>query len=472
MARALRPQTERRLDAVAAPDHVRNVLLILTDQHRASACGYAGDALAHTPHLDRLAKEGVLFAGAHTPSPVCVPARQSLITGRYPHAHGAMTNAQFLGPHEVTLGHVAAEAGMATGAIGKMHFAGPERHYGFYERWDYEDYARAEPLAAGDAASGMAYRDRYGERAPGHDLPTLPATNPLDRAYWAGPSPFPAERHAEAYVTRESIRFLERHKDERFLLVCSYFKPHDPMTPPADYWALYEGREIPVPARFPDAALPAAMRARRRVLGVEGFGEAEWREAIRGYYGNLAFVDAEIGKVLAALMGLGLTDETLVIYTSDHGELLGDPHHGGHAGKQVFYDAAWRVPLLVRHAGLSAGGRASPALADLVDLFPTIAEAAGLPLPVTTHGTSLMPVLTGQRERVRDHVFSQLHARNATRPHYAVRTEDWKLALYEPGEEQLFNLRNDPEERKNVSARHADRVGELQRLLEADLALT
>src|SRR5687767_15777859 len=111
MARTPLPQLalERRLEAVPAPGPVRNVLLILTDQHRASACGYAGDALAHTPHLDALARQGVVFTGAHTPSPVCVPARQSLITGRYPHAHGALTNAQYLSPQEVTLGHVAAE---------------------------------------------------------------------------------------------------------------------------------------------------------------------------------------------------------------------------------------------------------------------------------------------------------------------------------------------------------------------------
>jgi arylsulfatase A-like enzyme len=463
-------------------DSVRNVVLILTDQHRASASGYAGDPLALTPRLDALARQGTVFTGAHTPSPVCVPARQSLITGRYPHAHGAMTNGQWLGPEEVTLGHVAAKAGMATAAIGKMHFAGPERHYGFGERWDYEDYARAEPRAAGDAASGMAYRDRYGERAPGQALPTLPATNPLDRAYWAGPSPFSAEAHVESYVTRESIRFMEQHRDERFLLVCSYFKPHDPMTPPAEFWDLYAGREIPAPPRMEteDAALPAAMRNRRRVLGVDGFGEDEWRAAIRGYYGNLAFVDREIGRVLDALSALGLDEETLVIYTSDHGELLGDARHGGHAGKQVFYDAAWRVPLVVRHPGLGKMGTAAtaeepiPALVDLVDLFPTVAEAAGLPLPAGRHGESLIPELSGEHTwaRVRDHVFSQLHFRNATRPHYGVRTVDWKLALYEPGEEQLFDLRNDPDERLNLYREAPERVDELRELLAADLALT
>ena len=452
---------------------VRNVLLILTDQHRASATGYSGDPLAFTPSLDRLAARSAIFASTHTPSPVCVPARQSLITGRLPHAHGALTNAQFLGPQEVTLGHLASGASFATGAIGKMHFSGPERHYGFSARWDYQDYARVEPRAAGDAASGMAYIGRYGERAPGHDLPTLAATNPLDRAYWAGPSSFPAAAHAESYVTRESIRFLEQHRHERFLLICSYFKPHDPMTPPAEYWDRYATREIPLPppANLPDQ-LPAVMHQRRRTLGVEPFDDDAWRAAIRGYYANLAFVDHQIGEVLASLDSLGLRDDTLILYTSDHGELLGHPRHPRHAGKQVFYDAAWRVPLLISHPGIETPAREVSALADLVDLFPTITTAAGLPLPEGRHGTSLLPLLAGARESVRDHVSSQLHARNATRPHYGVRTADWKLALYEPGEEQLFHLPSDPTEALNLYATHPEEVAQLRDLLAQDLALS
>ncbi|HEX2513161.1 MAG TPA: sulfatase-like hydrolase/transferase, partial [Chloroflexota bacterium] len=118
------------------PSPVRNVLLILTDQHRAAAAGYAGDPVARTPHLDALARRSAVFSAAHTPAPLCVPARQSLITGRYPHAHGATGNNRPLNPGETTLAHLAAAHGMATGAIGKMHFVGPDRHHGFAQRWD------------------------------------------------------------------------------------------------------------------------------------------------------------------------------------------------------------------------------------------------------------------------------------------------------------------------------------------------
>ena len=454
----------------AAP--ARNVLIILTDQHRASAAGFAGDPLAQTPHLDALAARGAVFTQAYTPAPLCVPARQSLLTGRYPHAHGATGNALPMRSGEITLGHLAAAHGMATGAIGKMHFIGPDRRQGFAARWDFADYAREQPLAAGDAASGMAYRDCYGRRSPGSDLPTLPATNPLDRAYLAGPSPFPAEAHVEAYVTREAIRFLERHRHEPFLLVCSYFKPHDPMAPPAPFWERFAQVEIPLPQPPPAEEVPQAVRRFQRALGVEGFGEPEWRAAVRGYYGNLAFVDEEIGKVLAALDGLGLRDETLVVYTSDHGEMAGALPL---AGKLCFYDAAWRVPLVISDPSLPAGearGTMLPALASLVDLFPTVAEASGLPLPPGRHGVSLLGLVRGEAAAPRDHVFGELHMRGATRPYYAVRTAEWHLARYEPGEAHLFDLRHDPEQRHNLFTRWPEQVAALEQLIAQHAALS
>ncbi len=478
------------------PDPIRNVLLILTDQHRASAAGFAGDAHAHTPNLDGLAQRSTAFTRAYTPAPLCVPARQSLLTGRYPHAHGAINNGSPMKADEVTFGHLAASHGLATGAIGKMHFVGPDRQQGFTARWDYEDYAAAEPYAAGDAASGMAYKDRYGVRSAGNPVPILPDTNPLDRAYWSGPSPFPAERHVESYITRETVRFLEGHQDERFFLVCSYFKPHDPMMPPAEHWERFAGVTFPPPlvptsGNTENNAVPEPLRRMQRMLGVQEFDDARWQDAIRGYYGNLAFVDGEIGKVLAALDCLGLRDDTLIIYTSDHGEYVGasSPPAGRLAGKSSFYEPAWRVPLLIsdpRTAGSAPGpvGSTSDALASLVDLFPTISEAVGLSVSAGSpqrHGVSLLPAVYGTRgtnendgagqPAARSHVFAELHARQSPRPFYAVRTEEWTLARYEPGEDYLFNLRDDPDERHNRYAQEPQRVAELEQLIAHDASL-
>jgi arylsulfatase A-like enzyme len=180
-------------------------------------------------------------------------------------------------------------------------------------------------------------------------------------------------------------------------------------------------------------------------------------------------VDAEIGKLLAALDALGLAADTLVLYTSDHGEMIGAREL---VGKLCFYDAAWRVPLLIAHPRLAPAGRAVTGLADLVDLFPTAAEAAGLPPPPGRHGVSLWPLLRGDAAAVRDHVFAELHLPWASRPYYGVRTERWKLARYEPGEEQLFDLVNDPDERTNLIAQAPERAGELQGLIERDRVLS
>ncbi|HEU5317199.1 MAG TPA: sulfatase-like hydrolase/transferase [Chloroflexota bacterium] len=443
---------------------VRNVLLLLTDQHRAAATGFAGDPLASTPNLDGLAARSTVFTRAYTPAPLCVPARQSLLTGRYPHAHGATGNARPMHQGETTIGHLAAAHGLTTAAIGKMHFVGPDRHQGFATRWDYEDYAREQPLAAGDAASGMAYVDCYGRRAPDADLPTLPATNPLNRAYLSGPSPFPAEQHIESYVTRETIRYLERQRDERFLLICSYWKPHDPMTPPEPYWERFAHADIPLPAQIEE--VPSGVQRMQGALGVEGFDPDAWRNAVRGYYGNLAFVDAQIGTVLDAVRALGLLDDTLIIYASDHGEMTGVLPL---AGKLCFYEPAWRVPLLISHPAPRAPFATCDALVSLIDLFPTIVDALGLApesASARLHGATLLPHITGDpAPPARHHVYGELHPRNASRPYRAIRTHDWKLALYEPGEEQLFDLRLDPGERHNVHADHPARAAELERLM-------
>jgi arylsulfatase A-like enzyme len=321
---------------------VRNVLVLMSDQHRFSAGGWAGDPWVQTPHLDDLAARGTAFGRAYTPSPLCVPARESLLTGRYPAAGGAAGNAGAALAAGRTFGHLAAAAGLATGAVGKMHFLGADRHRGFATRWDVADYFAFGPEACGDAASGMAAPGCYGRYAGGLEGSHPDGPNPMrvrHGNYDAGPSPFPADRHIESYVTREAIRFLEAHRAERWVLWCSYFKPHAPYTPPAEDWARYAGLPLPVPPA--DAALaddlPAHLRAFRRATGLEDLDPDAWRRCLAGYYGNVTFLDRQIGAVLEALDALGLRDETLVVYTSDHGDMAGD--HGLLA-KSNFYEAS------------------------------------------------------------------------------------------------------------------------------------
>lgn len=453
-----------------ASNGVRNVLVIMTDQHLYTAAGFMGDPWVQTPNLDTLAAGGTVFERAYTPSPVCVPARQSLLTGRLPHAHGATGNARPMKPNERTIAHLAQEAGFATGATGKMHFIGPDQHQGFETRWDILDYYRMEPEASGDAASGMAAPGWYGRYVPGEEGSTADGPNPMtihNGNYDGQPSPFPAERHVEAYTSGEAVRFMETHRDERWLLWCSYFKPHAPYLPPAQDWERYAAQPLPVPAvdEAQLANLPAHLQHFRASTGVDRMDAAAMRRCIAGYYGNVTFIDREIGTVLSALEALGLRDETLIIFTSDHGEMLGA--HGLLA-KSNFYEEAWHIPLVVSHPGHRHAPRRSGALACLTDLYPTIAESLGLPVKEGVHGHSLLPVVAGQENSGRSRVFSELHTPAGTLS--GVFDGEWKLAVY-TDREQLFHLPRDPEEQHDFSLERPEEVARLRALLEHDAAL-
>jgi arylsulfatase A-like enzyme len=444
---------------------IRNVLVIMSDQHRADVGGWAGDTWAHTPNLDALASQSAIFERAYTPSPVCVPARQSLLTGRYPHAHGATGNSQAASASEVTVAHLARDAGMATGAIGKMHFVGADRHRGFDVRWDREEYGAEEPEAVGDAASGMASPGLYGRRSEGRDLPVFADTNPVlihHGNYDAGPSPFPAARHIEARTTDEALRFLEANHDGRWVLWCSYFKPHGPFSPPAEQWDEYAGVPLPVPT-VDDRALadmPAHLQRSRVTAGYDQLDEAGMRERIAGYYGNLSFVDREVGRLLAAVDSYGLRDETLIIYTSDHGEMLGER---GLFAKSNYYEPSWRVPLFIRHPDLASNGARIVAPVCLTDLMPTIAEVACLPTPENVQGTSLLPLMNGGGTFSRRYVYGELGARGPA-PHKAVADDEWKLAVY-ADREHLFHLAADPHEQQNLIQLAPERATELRQAL-------
>jgi choline-sulfatase len=439
---------------------VRNILVLLSDQHRYSAGGWAGDPWVQTPHLDALAARGTPFGRAYTPSPLCVPARESLLTGRYPGRAGAPGNAGATLAGGRTFGHLASDAGMATGAVGKMHFLGPDRHRGFATRWDVADYFALEPEACGDAASGMAAPGCYGRYASGLEGSHPDGPNPMrvrDGNYAAGPSPFPAARHVESHITREAIRFMEANRAARWVLWCSYFKPHAPYTPPLEDWARYADLPLPVPEA--DAAelatLPAHLRAFRRTTGLEALDAPALRRCLAGYYGNVTYLDRQIGAVLGALDALGLREETLIVYSSDHGDMVGD--HGLLA-KSNFYEASWHIPLIVSHPAHQHGGPRPAALASLIDLLPTLAGAAGLPVPAGVHGVSLLPVVAGERPAVRDHVYGMLRLPRGT--HQAAFDGRWKLVRY-ADTTHLFDLATDPLERHN---RIADAPGEAARL--------
>jgi arylsulfatase A-like enzyme len=398
---------------VSGPDRSDrpNILFICTDQHRFDLLGAAGNPHVKTPHLDRLAGEGALFEQCYTPNPVCAPTRASILTGRYPRAHGLWGNGVPLPGHERLFTRDLADAGYDCGLVGKLHLGAcfgqrtePRYDDGFrvyrwahapshrspenaYHRWLQERHPALYERAA-QAAAG---------RRPGTSGTTV-----------SGPSfdDMPAEAHYTRWVGEETVAFLRGSGDPQrpgpFFLWANFFDPHHPFVAPQEYLDRYDAAGLPLPLgseRDLDDRPPILAEASRRSYGGHARGYAEHspeelRQIVRAYYAMVSFVDDEVGRILAALDELGLRERTLVVFSSDHGEMLGD--HGLLLKGPMMYEGAVRVPLLMRWPGVLAGGTRRAELVSLVDLCATFLDAAGLPDLPASQGDSLLPLARGE----------------------------------------------------------------------------
>lgn len=437
--RAARPSAAQPRPATP----IRNVVVIMGDDHSPSVLGAYGNEIVRTPNLDRLAADGIRFDAAYTNSPVCTPSRQSLLTGLFPHATGVTLLSTPLSPDTLTVAEHLRALGFRTGAVGKMHFIDEERTHGFEYRVRAADHERY--LAQVDRLPPLA-----GRRVRG---PWRPFKDPAE--VWLNADMLPAgvaEEHSEgAFFARRAIEFLRQHADERFLLFVSFNEPHSPFNFPLEYAGRYSPERMPLPVPGPEDA-----RWMPQVFA--GLDEREKRGIVASYYTSVEFLDANVGRVLRELEELKLSDSTLVIYTSDNGYLLGDH---GRFEKHMMWEPAVRVPLIVRHPRFG-GGRETGAFAELVDLVPTILDALSVaPMP-RAHGRSLVPVLERKAEPAREFVFSEYLPDNKA----MIRTARWKyiyssgtadLWSYETGHgapgrsERLYDMLLDPGERQNLA---------------------
>ena len=336
-----------------------NVLIVLADQLRGQALGCAGDPNVRSPSFDRLAAEGVLVERAFTTNPVCTPARAALLTGRYPHTTGLIHNNLRLPEAEVTFAEVLRERGYATGYIGKWHLDGEERP-GF--------------VPPGPRRQGFDYWAAFNR---GHRY--------WDSIYYRDTAePIHQDGYEPDYQTDLALEFIRGHREGPFCLFLSWGPPHTPLDPPEAYRAPYDPGRLELRSNVPPAEAPRA------------------GEELAGYYGHIAALDANLGRLLDELDRLGLAGRTLVVATSDHGDLLGS--HGRYR-KGSPLEESIRVPLLLRWPGEGrpAGGEheSPPArgrpdvLAASVDLAPTVLGLCGAPIPPGVQGRDLSPWLRG-----------------------------------------------------------------------------
>ena len=436
-----------------------NILFLMADQLRADALGCYGNPVCQTPHLDALARSGVLFEKSLTPNPICVPARASITTGNYSHrATGTKNNGGLIRDGQPKLAAHFAARGYHTYACGKLHYvpyAPPDQPrvlHGFQHcdltesgrlvrqhdphktrrgLEDYIDYLEDAGWGGYSRAHGIGNND------------VRPCTSPL-----------PPEHHVDHWVADRTITRLREHRQshpgEPFLIFCSFPKPHSPYDPPAGYAERYDPREIPPPLGDPSMLgnrNPYLDRV-RHTHAMTTLSPAAMRVIKTYYYGLVTHQDAQVGRVLAALDQAGVADETLVVYTADHGDLLGD---FGAYFKCTFLNGSVNVPLILRGPGIPAGPRRSQ-LVGLQDLLPTLAAMAGCPLTDQVHGLDLSHAIQEPNAPTRNIFYSQ--CLDPPRASAMVFDGRWKYCYAQEGPtEELYDLAQDPDELENLAAR-------------------
>ncbi|MHB0935291.1 MAG: sulfatase-like hydrolase/transferase [Armatimonadota bacterium] len=414
-----------------------NILVIMSDQHHAGIMGCAGDPVADTPALDRLAAGGVRFGNAYCPFPLCGPSRMAFMTGRHPHDIEIWTNETQLSCDVPTFAHGLLAAGYETVISGRMHFVGYDQRHGFAQRL-LGDVPESAYIAA-----GWKLQRVLGELidTPGMGLPGVVKSGPGRTGYHA----------YDETVTRATVEWL-RERDRQsaeapFLLTVGYASPHCPLVAPPEDFHFFADRITAddLPAFHPEQHPVVADQ--RRKWGVDPLPpvEAMWRARV-SYYGLCRFLDRQVGQVLAALEEAGLAENTLIVYTSDHGEMLGE--HGTW-WKSTFYDGAERVPLIVSWPGHLAPD-STMQNASLIDIGATLLDLAGAPPLPSAAGRSLRPLLERQGAWD-DTVFAEYiaHLDGRTVPCRMVKQGPWKYNYYHGLRPELFNLEDDPGEERD-----------------------
>lgn len=432
----------------------RNVLFIMSDEHSRRVLGAYGNDLVRTPNLDRMADTGTLFENAYCNCPICVPSRASFATGRYVHQIGCWDNACPYTGTPPSFGHHLHNAGHRCDSIGKLHYRGSDDPNGF----DNEILPLHVLNGRGDV-QGML------RRPP----PRRSSTQQLAGDAGAGDSTYLNYDRAIRDAAIDWIRRAAATPSRKpWCLFVSFVCPHFPLVAPPEFFALYPLDRVPLPRlsrpqEFPDHPVLRTLRAVQNYQ--DHFrDEAHVRTAVAAYHGMVSFLDDNIGRVLAALHETALTRDTIVVYTSDHGDNLGTRTFWG---KSNMYEEAAGVPLIMSGPGVPRGRRIATPV-SLVDGFPTILDAAGVAPPpgaAELPGESLLRLADGDSpERF---VFSEYHAVGSTTGIFMVRFEGWKYVHYHGYRPQLFDLRSDPGETRDLAsdAVHADVVAEGKRRL-------
>jgi arylsulfatase len=422
-----------------------NILHLFTDQQRFDSIAAHGNAYIRTPNLDRLVHEGTSFQRAYSPSPECVPARCCMITGHYPGRTGCYSNTEDMPPEEQpSFMHYLNRAEYLTHAVGKCHFTpDPYANRGFCSRMTQEELPpnRIQDDYARHLVKG------------GDDWILEPHGIRGEMYYIPQPSLLPETRHPSHWVADRSIEFIQQQAKgtQPWYLFSSFIHPHPPFTPPVPWHKLYRGPDMPkpeIPTNLDDLICFVNRIQNRYKYRDHGGLDLNLIRQIRAYYyACISFIDKQVGRIIESLESTGQLDRTLIVFSSDHGEYLGDY---GCFGKRGMHDASARIPMIIRWPDGSHSGTRPDTPVSLVDLAPTVLEAAGIHFDTTAFdGESLRQVADGKTNRTA--VFSQYN--RAENGLYMAVESDWKYVFSAADQkEYLFDLTSDPKEHCNLAS--------------------
>jgi len=443
-----------------------NILLITTDQQRYEALGCNGNALLRTPIIDALAAEGTNFAHAYCNNPVCVPSRACIQTGRYTHQHGVcymenrVNDTPGLPWWERTFMERLQDAGYDTGGFGKIHMFPPR---GFNQsqltngqgaRWKTPYGSPLGPAQLGDdyacwleAKRPGAYEDIYRQRRSAE----------YENYHTAVTSVVDYDETVDYWATENTVNFVREKRQQPFFAWLGFCNPHGPLDTPRKYAEMYRPEDIILSEKYLHRPDPES-----------GPPEDVLRRWIAHYYGLCSMIDDLLGEVFEALKQSGQWENTLIIFTSDHGEMMGDL---GKFGKGNFSEAVIRVPLVIKAPQQSQSDQRISTLTELIDLAPTILDYAGLQAVSTIQGNSLAPLLKNEPYH-KQQILCEYLSNDRQRHGKCLRTERYKYEIWSPsGEEKLYDLQEDPGEWHDLAQdqKYFSLLGEMRKRLTEQL---
>ncbi|MCI5826062.1 MAG: sulfatase-like hydrolase/transferase [Arcanobacterium sp.] len=441
------------------PDNVRNILVIMTDQHRIDTIGCLGNPHAHTPNLDKLGEEGFAFTHCFTPTAICTPARSSLLTGKFPFKHQVLANPEWNIAYQTqiplgtwTYTQELRNHGYNVGLVGKYHCGAnlPDK-FGMDDDsfWGAENPVGNERYVAWlkeNSLPPVQAHDVYRGKLPGN----------RDGHIIAARLRQPEEATFERFIADTAIARMKeyaadwRNKGKPFSLDVHFFGPHLPYFLPDEWFDLIDPDNVELPENFADSLIgkPPIQQNYATYWSTSSFSNEQWKKLIAVYWGYVAMIDFEIGRIMRAAEELGILDDTAVFFAADHGEFTGS-HRLNDKGPAM-YDEIYRVPFIAHIPGVSTVGR-SDAFVSLLDLPASIMDVVGLDPALIEDGRSIVDMTRGEEvENWRENIVCEFHGHHFPLQQRMLRTREFKLVISPESINELYDLRHDPAEMSNV----------------------